>query len=275
MADSDRSTLLRLAAAITARPEATIVMKLLTYSLCLALTVVQLSSCQRKASFDPGLSGSFFPLSTGSTWTYRVIDKSENSVEIFTDRTVGLKHVSSANDSGGLVLEDSSSDGKGNFTIRYTVENGYITRSFRFGDPEQILFEERRFLPRLLEPDLTWSNSYFPFGHLPEAFHLTQTHRTFLEPAVVQVPAGDFSNCIRIETETLYAANSYDSHQARGNRRLRYVDWYAPNVGLTKTLLLESGFFGKEIARVELLSFGDSQNSYNLKKAANHADAAN
>jgi hypothetical protein len=206
------------------------------------------------------LSGSFFPLSTGSTWTYCFIDKRENSVEIFTDRTVGLEHVSSANDSGGLVLEGSSSGGKANFTIRYTVEDGYITRSFRFGEPEQILFKERRFLPRLLEPDLTWSNSYFPFGHFPEAFHVTQTHRTFLEPAVVQVPAGGFSNCIRVETETLYAANGYD-HQDRGNRRLRYVDWYAPNVGLIKTLVLESGFLGKEIARVELLSFGDSQNS--------------
>jgi hypothetical protein len=274
MADSDRSTLLRPAAAITAPQGTLIAMKSVTYFLFLTLTIVQLSSCQRKAPFDPGLSGSFFPLRTGSTWTYRVIDKRQSSVEIFTDRTVGLAHVGSANDSGGLVLEDSNSDGKDNFTISYTVENGYITRSFRFGDPERILFKERRFLPRLLEPDLTWSNSYFPFGRFPEAFHLTETHRTFLETAVVQVPAGAFSDCIRVETETLYEANSHDLYHAHDSRRLRYLDWYAPNVGLIKTLLLESGFFGKEIARVELLGFGDSQNSYNLKKAASHASSA-
>ncbi len=250
-------------------------MKRLRYFLYLTLTIVQLSSCQRKAPFDPALSSSFFPLRTGSTWKYRVIDKRQSSVKIFTDRTVGLKHVGSAIDSGGLVLEDFNSNGKDNSIISYTVENGYITRSIRLGDPEQILSKERRFLPRLLEPDLTWSNSYFPFGRFPEAFHLTQTHRTLLETDVVQVPAGDFSDCIRIETETLYEANGHDFHHPHDNRRLRYLDWYAPNVGLIKTLVLESGFFGKEIARVELLSFSDSQNNYNLRKAANHAAAAN
>jgi hypothetical protein len=51
----------------------------------------------------------------------------------------------------------------------------------------------------------------------------------------------------------------------RGTRRLRYLDWYAPNVGLVKTLVLESGFFGSETARVELLSFVDSH-----VKAASH-----
>jgi hypothetical protein len=89
--------------------------------------------------------------------------------------------------------------GQNNFTIRYTVGSGYLRRSFGFGDLGQILFQERRFLPRLLRPDLMRSNSYFPFDRFPEAFHLTQTHRTSLEPAVVFVPAGHFLNCIRIE----------------------------------------------------------------------------
>jgi hypothetical protein len=61
-----------------------------------------------------------------------------------------------------------------------------------------------------------------------------------------------FSNCIRIETEAVY---SDSSSKQDGVRKLRYLDWYAPNVGLVKT----SGLFGSETARVELLSFVDSQ----------------
>jgi hypothetical protein len=71
----------------------------------------------------------------------------------------------------------------------------------------------------------------------------------------VQVPAGHYSNCIRIETEAVYKNDL--SHNA-GIRRLRYIDWYAPNVGLIKTVVSESGFFGAQIGSVELLSFSDS-----------------
>jgi hypothetical protein len=131
-----------------------------------------------------------------------------------------------------------------------------VTRLIPFGDGSQTLSEEQEFLPRLLRPGLTWSNSVSPFGALPEGFQLTQTHRTSLETGTVQVPAGSFANCIRIETETLYNTNS--PAKAVSARRLKYVDWYAPNVGLIKTLVFEGGFFGGEVARVELLSFGDS-----------------
>jgi hypothetical protein len=93
-------------------------------------------------------------------------------------------------------------------------------------------------------------------GDFVEGFHITQTHWTSLEAGIVQVPAGHYSNCIRIETEAVYKD---DSSNDAGTRRLRYVDWYAPNVGLVKTLVLESGFFGTEIGRVELISFGDSR----------------
>ena len=40
--------------------------------------------------------------------------------------------------------------------------------------------------------------------------------------------------------------------------KLKYVDWYAPNVGLIKTEVWERGFFGRKIGNVELLSFDGS-----------------
>ncbi len=127
------------------------------------------------------------------------------------------------------------------------TEGGYINRVSVDG-PTWIRFEETRFLPQLLKPGLIWSNSFFPFGHLREAlaFHVVQHHRTFLE-------SGD--GCIRIETEAEYQRNI---PQSAPSLRLRYIDWYAANVGLVRTVVLKGGFFNSEVARVELLSFAKS-----------------
>ncbi|MEI4908199.1 hypothetical protein Q8G40_29380, partial [Klebsiella pneumoniae] len=39
------------------------------------------------------------------------------------------------------------------------------------------------------------------------------------------------------------------------NLQLTYMDWYAPNVGLIKTVSLEGGPTGPEMDRVELVRF--------------------
>jgi hypothetical protein len=231
-------------------------MKLIASFFSLTLAVFQLSGCQRGVPFDPASADSFFPLSTGSTWTYRVIDEKLKTSEVFTDRAVGRQQGNSAMDGDRVVAESSGGESGRNLTILYKFEDKYVTHLIPFGGGSQTLSEEQEFLPRLLKPGLKWSNSVFPFGSLPEGFQLTQTHRTSLETGIVQVPAGNFTNCIRIETETVYKANSFA--KAVSARRLKYVDWYAPNIGLIRTQVLETGFFGSEVARVELLSFGDS-----------------
>jgi hypothetical protein len=180
-------------------------MKLIASFCCLTLTVVQLSACQKSAPFDPASASSFFPLCPGLTWTYRVADKSQKSPQIFTDHAmVGEERVGSAQAAGGVVSEYSGSDGESDLTIRYEVEDGYVTRLLSLRDGRRILSQERGFLPRLLEPDLTWSNSLSPVGQVVDGFHITQTHRTYLEAGIVVVPAGHYSNCIRIETEAVY-----------------------------------------------------------------------
>lgn len=213
-----------------------------------AVALVSLAGCQKRASFDPALAGAFFPLRPGSSWTYRFTDKSRNTTEIITDRVIGIEHLASPKAAGEVVSEYSGPDGTGASTNIYVVEGGYITRAST----------ERQFLPRLLKPDLTWSNSLFPFGDLANPFQVLQKHHTFLEPDEVVVPAGRFSGCIRIETDAVYQRKSLEHN---GSQQFRYLDWYAPNVGLVKTLfLMKSGFFGfeTEISRLELLKFAES-----------------
>jgi hypothetical protein len=237
-----------------------------SFLFALALAAAQLTSCQNKAAFDPGLAGTFFPLHPGSTWTYRVVDKNLGTTNIITDRAMDKQLINTAKTGGEAVSEGSVSGGAPKSTILYVIEGGYINRISADG-PTLIRFEEKRFLPQLLKPDLTWSNSLFPFGHLGAAFHIEQYHRTFLESGDVVVPAGRFPGCIRIETEAEYQRNS--SHSVP-SLRLRYIDWYAPNVGLVRTVVFKGGFFNSEVARVELLSFAKSP----VEAAARSSQAA-
>src|SRR5450759_4362129 len=103
--------------------------------------------CQKRAPSDPSVAGSFFPLTPGSTWTYRVIDKRQNNTEFFTDRALGQERVGPEQASGDLVSEHFGSDENGSVTILYTVEDGYVTRAFGIDDHSHALFQERGFLP--------------------------------------------------------------------------------------------------------------------------------
>ncbi len=40
--------------------------------------------------------------------------------------------------------------------------------------------------------------------------------------------------------------------------KLKYLDWYAPSVGLIKTEVWERGLFGRKVGNVELQTFGGS-----------------
>jgi hypothetical protein len=243
-----------------------------------ALATAALSSCQKRVSFDPTLAGAFFPLQPGSRWTYKIIDESRGTTEIVTDHAVGKEYVKTLKAFGAAVSEASEGSGladPGGSRFVYVSEGGFINRAADLDGAAWIRFEERRFLPQLLKPNLTWSNILFPFGEA-QGLYAIQHHRTFLEADDVVVPAGHFSGCIRIETETVY---QNDISGQTGALHLRYIDWYAANVGLVKTrvvkggyidhyaanlglvrtLLSKSGLFNSEIARLELLSFAKSQ----------------
>jgi hypothetical protein len=233
------------------------VVSLLVLAFLTAPVVVSITGCRNNASFDPASTGTFFPLHRGSSWTYRIVDKNLATNQIVTDRALGAGHIDTLKAAGEAVSESANMNGGGSeSTFLYVMEDGYLTRVSSVGVPVWASYE-RRFLPQYLKPGLTWSNSVFPFGRFRGAFYIKQTHRTFLEAGDVVVPAGHFSGCIRIETDAVYQPPRKD-----GVLHLKYVDWYAPNVGLLKTRVLRSGWFSdSEIARLELLTFADSSTS--------------
>jgi hypothetical protein len=227
-------------------------------------------------SFNPALAAHFFPLRTGLTWTYRVTYPN-GAREKISDRVVKADQSGTLRDTALVVSDYSALDWSRavrahlppaypaemtEVETRYVLDGGYITRIAGLGGASRVRLEEHGFLPQYLRPDQGWSNILSPFEHSPaDILKITQNHRTFLEAEEVVVPAGRFPGCIRIETEA-----SYQSPAGISDKRY-YTDWYAPDVGLVKTLVLSGGQDGHEMARIVLLRFAKSEPTAPLQRS--------
>jgi hypothetical protein len=227
-----------------------------------ALIGVSASSC-RSAHWAIDTSAVFFPLKPHMMWTYRVESKSQRANYIVTDMVMGPQYVPALKISGAVVQEFYNFDRAGLRPIIYLEKDGYLTRLSGLDYVQQQIKGpawgrsiEERFLPQHLTPDRSWDNKLFPYGQLPGSFDIAQRHKSFGEPEEVAVPAGHFRGCIRIETQAHYEGGAYA--QQKMNLNLAYADWYAPNVGLIKTIAYQGNSDGPEMERVELIRFETS-----------------
>jgi hypothetical protein len=225
--------------------------------LAFALAIAPLAGCNRG---DIGSGTNYFPLTPNSTWTYQIVAKSQGTQYQITDRVVGVKYVPALKITGSIVDESYSLARGGTRPLVYYAKDGYIARLSALDyDQKTILApswgrsEEAQFLPLQLLPNLTWTNVIYPYGNLSGSFDINQSHRTFSETREIETPAGRFNHCIRIETQAKYEGGMYA--RKKQHLQLTYMDWYAPNVGLIKTVSLEGGPTGPEMDRVELVRF--------------------
>lgn len=231
--------------------------RMVGWVLAIALAIAPLTGC-KAGNIGPGTN--YFPLTPNSTWTYQIFAKSQGTQYQITDRVIGVKYVPALKITGLVVDESYSLERGGTRPLVYYAKNGYIARLSALDyDQKTILApswgrsEEAQFLPLQLQPNLAWSNVIFPYGHLSGSFDINQSHRTFAEAKEIKTPAGRFSNCIRIETQAKYEGGMYA--RKKPPLELTYLDWYAPNVGLIRTVTLEGGPTGPEMDRVELVRF--------------------
>jgi DUF3108-like len=225
--------------------------------LAIALAIAPLEAC-KTGNIESGTN--YFPLTPNSTWTYQISAKSQGTKYQITDRVVGTEYVPALKLTGLVVDEAYSLERGGTRPLVYYAKNGYIARLSALAYDQKNIeapswgrSEEAQFLPLRLAPDLTWSNVIFPYGHLSGSFSINQSHRTFAETRQIETPAGRFDHCIRIETQATYVGGIYA--RKKQHLQLTYMDWYAPNVGLIRTVALEGGPTGPEMDRVELLRF--------------------
>jgi len=211
-------------------------------------------------------SAVFFPLKPNMMWMYRVQSKSQQQAYIYTDTVVGEQYVPALKLTGAVVQEFYNLDRAGLRPIIYTQKGGYLTRlsgldyvKHQIQPPVWGRSIDENFLPERLTPDTAWENKLFPYGKVSGAFDLAQSHKSFMEGGTVSVPAGRYSGCIRIETLARYEGGAYDRFSK--GLKLAYEDWYAPNVGLVRTIAYEGGPNGPEMERVELVRFANGEKS--------------
>ncbi|MGH8013385.1 MAG: TapB family protein [Candidatus Binataceae bacterium] len=229
-------------------------------ALAAAFMAASVWACMGSWSFEP--SANFFPLKPNETWSYRIQSKSQRATYVMTDRVIGSQYVPALKLTGEVVEEYYNFDRAGLRPVIYYRQRGYLTRlsglqfkNHKIEAPAWGKSLNSDFLPNRLSPDMSWNNALFPYGKLPGGFEMVQTHKTFSERHEVDVPAGHFHNCIRVETQAVYKGGAYSGQKQP--LKLAYRDWYAPNVGLVRTLAYEGGFNGPEMERVELIRFSD------------------
>jgi hypothetical protein len=204
--------------------------------------------------------GNYFPLTPDSTWTYEITSRSQDLKYQVTDKVVGFEYVPVLQRAGIVVDERFDVSGGGTRPMLYYSRNGYLTRLFGFDYDHQIITvppwgrsEDASFLPNVLVPSLAWRSIGLPYGRLPGAFRLRESHFAYAEPQEVIVEAGHFKDCIRVDTRALFVGGPY--RRFKDTTRLDYSDWYAPEVGLVKSVAREGSSHGAQTDRVELVRF--------------------
>ena len=235
------------------------------------MLAVSSPGCTRSAD-DRG-SPDFFPLHSEDTWVYDVVRPLHNERTRMTVRVRGDRYIQPlgrrcqlvdetyAAGTTALGLSSGAAAQPELYPVAYCHKDGYLFRALSLEyDGREIRdiglgSSEERFLPDGLRSDLSWDSvttAYNLGGGTTYGVH--QTHRTVLEAVPINVPAGWFNGCVRVETVALHQGQhegKYDGDPIVWY----YTDWYAPNVGLIRTTQSTRPDGGPPTAQIELVSY--------------------
>ncbi len=216
----------------------------------------------------------FFPLHRHDTWTYRV-HRPTAQVSFPLVVTVRGEHYCDAIALDCQIVEErhriprilpqefAVRHEEYTFPVAYYVREGFVHRLMSLSYEDGRLVDshldsaEYRFLPLHLQAGVEWESSLHAYEAGDGLFGQgsTHKHRVVKENALVVVPAGRFQQCLRVETETLITATALKKSPRQQEVRLYYVDWYAPGVGLVKSIQKEHLTTEEELSRIELVTY--------------------
>jgi hypothetical protein len=243
--------------------------------------VLSVASCSRPGS-DYAPVADYFPLHTEDTWVYEVVRPLRNLRTRMTVRVREERYVSAlqrrcrlvdesyatevtVDDLGGLsasAVAPAESIAAGElYPIAYYRENGFLYRAmsleYRAGELREIGIgsSEERFLPERFGSEAAWDSvtTAYDLGG-GTGYAVRQSHHTEIESHVVSVPAGTFSGCIRVDTVAVHSGQ-HDGDPGTAPIVLYYADWYAPNVGLVRTVQTDRAGGGPPLTQIELLAY--------------------
>ena len=224
---------------------------------------------------DSGTGGraEFFQLHDEDTWIYGVEQPLRNVHTRMTVRVRGQRYITTLGqrcqvvdetyggpDAAMLGVQGETQDPQVH-PIAYCLKDGFLYRALSLEYHGKEVQEaglgsgEERFLPDGLEQDFVWDSvtTAYDLGG-GTGYDVHQHHRAVPEARVIEVPAGHFSGCVRVETVAVHGGR----HQGKSEPNpivLYYNDWYAPNVGLVRTTQSDRPGDGPPLAQIELLAY--------------------
>ncbi|MEJ2592862.1 MAG: hypothetical protein P8178_15970 [Candidatus Thiodiazotropha sp.] len=207
--------------------------------MCLRRTIpialcVLLSTCAKSPA-----PGDFFPLGSGLSWRYEVTRVFKSRIEHAAFSEVNLERV----EYGGhqATVRRTGEDNHYYVTRRgdgiYRVAKRNVAQSAPHQDKEP-----RLILPLPPRVGATWSNHSQPYAlrrihpyedSLTRGVGFDMTYQLVANDDSVEVPAGRFEHCLRVEGSAQLSIYS-DARRGYQEIPIRTTEWYAPGVGLVK-----------------------------------------
>jgi hypothetical protein len=242
---------------------------------CAGFVAGLLSSFVTGCTHDSGRTerAQFFPLHDEDMWIYGVEQPLRNVHTRMTVRVRGQRYITTLGQRCHVVDETyggpdaamsqirGETQDKDVHPIAYCLRDGFFYRALSLEYHGKDLQEiglgsgEDRFLPDGLGNDIAWDSvtTAYDLGG-GTGYDVHQHHRAVPEPRIIEVPAGRFAGCVRVETVAVHGGR----HEGKSEPNpivLYYTDWYAPNVGLIRTTQSDRPGDGPPLAQIELLAY--------------------
>lgn len=227
----------------------------------LAMVGVGCSATAKHGLLSGPVPGDFFPLTPSSRWEYQMHRRSEGLPLRFV-ATVRADPFMGPHGYGCRVVDERYGDRPAGerSPIVYCAEGGFLHRVMSLEYRGELLEDnglrsgELRFLPIDLAHTSNWegrTNAY----QLADGsgFEVRQIHQVYTQAEPVEVPAGRFTGCARVETTAIHSATGPDGSAVGPRVVYYYSDWYAAGVGLIRTE--QRSATAEVLATIELLSY--------------------
>jgi hypothetical protein len=227
----------------------------------LATTLVACTAGVKRGHVASRTATDYFPLTPSSRWEYQLSRRADGFPLRFV-ATVRPDPFLGPNGSGCRIVDERYGDrptGERS-PIVYCADGGFLHRVMSLEYRGEALEDnglrsgELRFLPIDLAHTNAWegrTNAY----QLSDGsgFEVRQIHHVFVQPEPVDVPAGRFAGCARVETTAIHSATGPDGSAVGPRIVYYYSDWYAAGVGLIRTE--QRSATAEVLATIELLSY--------------------
>jgi uncharacterized protein DUF3108 len=223
------------------------------YGLPVVLVLFAATACSvgpRRGGEDP----SYFPMAADRVWEYRLRNFPTDEVWPVIVHSRGAKFVPALGRMA-VIFDEQYPDQV--VPIAFFLSGGFLQSEiglrYRIERGMELMplgTQPMRVMPMPPRVGMSWAYFEQVFGSSPDAtgFEI-RWNGSIARAESVTVPAGVFRGCLRIESIALHRLPMDDRP-----REYRYLDWYAPNIGLVKSEYA-SGGGGETFTRMELVSF--------------------